>query len=1637
MSIEQGSRWRLAGSDLFRRASLAVAIVGLCCLPRFAAAVTVTWRGTTDNAWNTTTANWAGGSTTFTNGDTVTFDDTATGTTGITIGTAVSPGGTVTISNTTKNYSFSGASGISGTSNLTKTGAGALTFSNSNSYVGTTTLRGGTTTLLGNAVVTMSNTTGESFLMSTTAGDNATLVIQDNATFNSTGSLRLATTANSTVTVLMSGGTASSTRSAGTNGAYARIGDTGTATWNQTGGLFVVSGQQLTLGRLGGLGQVSVSSGTFRVQSSGANGGLISVGSVGNGILTISGNGVVDSGPTSGLTLVNSSGTTTASGVVNLDGGTLQTRGVSLGLAGATATFNFNGGTLVALVSSTTYLQGLTTANVKSGGAIIDTNGYGITIAQSLLDGTGGGGLTKLGSGTLTLSGSNTYTGVTTISAGALQVGNAGTTGSLGAGNVTNNAALLFNRSDAIAVGNAIAGSGSLTNLGSGTLALSGSNTYTGGTFIKNGSVAVAGGNNRLLTSSTVTLGDTSTAGTLVLGDGTARNQTLAGLTTTGSGGSVVGGAGSNSTLTLAIGSGTSTYAGILGGAGTNQNNLALTKAGAGTLILNGSSGYRGGTVVDSGVLVMGNAYAMGSSSGGLTVNSGAKLDLSGQNLTANALSLNNSFLLGFNLGSSPNRLAVSSASVSGTNYLAVSATATGTYELISSAGGGLGGTFMFRGAQNLTVPATRMIARSGSSFLRLQLNNTGTAEQLFVTNAGTANLISIMPLGASISGGVTATGTAQNGQIITSYDGGGYHTQLYQNLVNDGRFVPNFVGNSTDSYSSSASGPNLLQDAGQTRHEGHSGYTTSQILWNLNHDDGNASNYGGFWLSPTNANTSGIDTPDYIPLYVGGNDFGQSQFRNTSPIDRYNAILTEIHTLRPDTASIAATLMYRNDVGSYQNTYFNPYVEGVVYDRVLAGEDVRFLDLYTLLTPANAITNVLSRDGVHPSQAGYNMMADAINRSITLGAAYWTGSQDGNWSTVSGGTSTNWAMDRSRLHDRQASLNAAAATDFTDPYGMVNKIYPDVFFNTSGTVSTTVDTNVTIRGLNFTGDASGMVSIGGTSTLTIGSGGITVQPGTGRHTLAANVALADDQSWGNVSGNDFTVSGVVTGTAGLTIVGAYTTLTLTDLTAGSSYGSEVANTQSATTVGAGGAMVLSGNNQGYSGTITVRQNGTLKVGHRNALGTGTGGIVLDGGRLDLNGVSAVVGLFTGTGGTVSTGGTAAVVLTASSALSGTFSGVIANGSGKVGLTKSGAGTLTLAGTAANTSTGITTITAGSLWLGKTSGVNAIAGDIQLGDGSGSDVLRLNADNQIADTSVITLTGSTASQRGWFQLQGHNETVGGIASSAPGHGLVANEAATGSNSALTLNVVGSYEFSGLIRDGSVAGGSLAIVKTGVGRQILSGSSTYSGSTVVNAGVLQVASTGRLAATSSVTVSAGAELQVFGSINAAAPVSVAGLLSGTGSIGAVTLSGTLAPGASIGEITTRGLTWNGGAIAAFELGGSNNASDRISILGDFLKGTGGAFRFDFQNGGYWDGVHATVYTLATWTGSTNFAAEDFSLTGLGSGLTGSFEIAANSLNVVVVPEPSSAALLLGALGALAAWWRRAGRSARAHDPRVCG
>ena len=116
---------------------------------------------------------------------------------------------------------------------------------------------------------------------------------------------------------------------------------------------------------------------------------------------------------------------------------------------------------------------------------------------------TGAGNFAQLGPGTtvLGLDGMN-YTGTTTIAAGVLQVGQGGSEGSIGTGEIINNATLAINKSSTFTLPNTISGTGIFNQIGTGTTVLTGTSTYSGATNVNSG-VLQAGAANAFSSSST------------------------------------------------------------------------------------------------------------------------------------------------------------------------------------------------------------------------------------------------------------------------------------------------------------------------------------------------------------------------------------------------------------------------------------------------------------------------------------------------------------------------------------------------------------------------------------------------------------------------------------------------------------------------------------------------------------------------------------------------------------------------------------------------------------------------------------------------------------------------------------------------------------------------------------------------------------------------------------------------------------------------------------------------------------------------------------------------------------------------------------------------------------------------------
>ena len=203
-------------------------------------------------------------------------------------------------------------------------------------------------------------------------------------------------------------------------------------TMTMTGGTMTTS-DKLQIGHNQATGVLTQSGGTVNVQHEVYIGNENSASSV--GAYTLSGTGVLNVG--NEVIVGRDNGT----GTFNLNGGTVNATKISGG--NGSATVNFNGGVIKAKRDESNLIENLDVANVQSGGAKINSNGFNVATSQAL---TGTGGLEKLGAGSLTLSANNTYAGTTTVSEGLLKVngsvgsiqvnsgaslGGSGTTGSL------------------------------------------------------------------------------------------------------------------------------------------------------------------------------------------------------------------------------------------------------------------------------------------------------------------------------------------------------------------------------------------------------------------------------------------------------------------------------------------------------------------------------------------------------------------------------------------------------------------------------------------------------------------------------------------------------------------------------------------------------------------------------------------------------------------------------------------------------------------------------------------------------------------------------------------------------------------------------------------------------------------------------------------------------------------------------------------------------------------------------------------------------------------------------------------------------------------------------------------------------
>lgn len=417
---------------------------------------------------------------------------------------------------------------------------------------------------------------------------------------------------------------------------------------------------------------------------------------------------------------------------VNVNDGTLVLGG-NTSVTQATVTIN-SGGTLQLGQGGTTgWIDGITYDNGTLAFDRSDTNTFASDIANNTsLDPAGKGGVEQEGTGTTILTGTNTYSGGTVITAGTLQIGDGGTSGSI-TGDVTNDSNLVFDRSDATTFAGDISGSGNVSQIGTGSTILTNADTYSGTTTITQGSLQ---------------LGDGNTSGTI------ANTAAIV----------------DNGNLTVDNPAAT-TLSQVISGTGS------LTQSGGGTTTLTSVDTYSGATTIQNGTLAL---YGTGSIAASDGVHDDSTFDVSGVSASAttvNALDGSGALVLG------NKNLTVADGNTAFGNVFSGQASGTGGSLTIASGTETLSGANIYTGGT--TVASGAGLDLSGSVVGNVADNGTTTLDggtvggtiadngTLAVTaNGGTAGSLSGSGTG-TLAGGLTLTSAADTYAGALSGTGG------------------------------------------------------------------------------------------------------------------------------------------------------------------------------------------------------------------------------------------------------------------------------------------------------------------------------------------------------------------------------------------------------------------------------------------------------------------------------------------------------------------------------------------------------------------------------------------------------------------------------------------------------------------------------------------------------------------------------------------------------------------------------------------------------------------------------------------------------------------------------------------------
>ena len=1087
-------------------------------------------------------------------------------------------------------------------------------------------------------------------------------------------------------------------------------------------------------------------------------------------------------------------------------------------------------------------------------------------------------GLYKSGTGTLFLTLANTYTGATVIGSGTLTIASGGSLGTSGlyAGAISTAGVLNYADGGSQTFSGVVSGTGGLAVSGGGALTLSGSNTFTGaatassGTLILTNANAVQAGTAALSGTGAITFGS---------GIGTFNLGSLSG--TSGLALSLTDSAAANVTLNIGSTGLSGTYTGIVSGGG------AIVKSGAGTLVIgNTNNTFSGGVTVLSGTLLASNAninsvygsgqFTLGDTSG----TSNASMQI-GQTTWSNAI--------------------LSRAGSSGTNMFTLNGTASvvvngtvqldkdlvmntfnsgGRYTFNNTISGNGGLTKIGSGTTAVIVTATNTY--SGPTTIAsgiFQIGNGGASGALnpasSIANSGTLifNRNNTVTQGTDFSSVISGTGgVIQAGSGLLVFNGANTYTGATQVNAGTLQSASNGVLSTTSGITVNNAGSTLAVNMG-----GAAEYTSSQLTTLLGKTTFGAGTTLAVDTTSGNASIasfSGLESlakqGENTLTLSGSNNYGGDTILNGGVLKLGAAFATSSNGLAVNTGTL--------DLNGFNAS-----------TNLLTSATTGFID-NTGTTAVTVTVNSSGTSTVNNAQStgsalsfvknGTGMLIFSQGQSFSGGITLNSGTLKGAGNTATQGvfgtgplTLNGGSVWLSRNIVNETYGNNVTVN--TDMGFLIDKVTGINSNQTQSFGSLNIGANTLTVTPGVTGTVAGITaSLGFTGTTTLS--GITTFTGTTNSFGAiGGFKLADVTNGGFTpifSGGASSVTGVISGTGGLSLTGlnsslalsgsnTYTgltsitsgTLSVNDGAIGSSSGisnngglvynlntysrnfvNTISGTGSLTKTGTN-MLTLSGSNS-LSGAVNVSQ-GTLNYGNLYALGSGA---------LKLSGISTVqaglsgtiasaLNVLSGANATFDTGGFTATAI----------SGITLTGT----LTKVGTGTLIFGN--ANTGSGTYLIKEGTLAnFNSRNNAFGVGAKMILGDsvvGANATLSMANGANTYGINSIVLATGagtrtiqSTVAEAVGnpfsAPISGTNDlilqAVTGAGATVYSTGAISNIGAISTGATLAGNTVNIF---GLISNAT------AVNQNSAGTLVLGGTNTYTGPTTISSGTLVAAS----------------------------------------------------------------------------------------------------------------------------------------------------------------------------------------------------